>query len=104
MRKHTTIDLDAHLVGEAKAVLGTRTTSETVHAALAEVVRARRRLGILELRPALTLDDLAAMRDHRFAEDHAPYGSGVDAALEPGDGPEGTVDAERATESREGPG
>ena len=76
MRKHTTIDLDGDLVGEARAVLGTRTTTETVHAALADVVRRRRRLGILELRPALTLADLDAMRTHRFSEDPAPYGSG----------------------------
>ena len=80
MRKHTTIDLDPVLVGEAKVVLGTRTTSETVHAALAEVIRQRRRLAILELRPALTLADLAAMRAHRFAEDPAPNGLRDDAA------------------------
>lgn len=84
MRKHTTIDLDTELVGQARAALGTRTTSETVHAALAEVVRQRRRLGILELRPALTLADLDAMRAHRFAEDRAPYGDGENAG--PGEG------------------
>ena len=74
MKRHTTIDLDRDLVGEARAVLGTRTTTETVHAALADVVHRRRRLGILELRPALTLADLDAMRAHRFREDPAPYG------------------------------
>jgi hypothetical protein len=47
--------------------------TETVHAALAEVVRRRRRMAILELAPALTLADLDAMRAHRFAEDPAPY-------------------------------
>ena len=75
MRKHTTIDLDADLVGEARQVLGTTTTTDTIHAALAEVVRGRRRMAILELHPALTLADLDAMRAHRFAEDAAPYGS-----------------------------
>jgi Arc/MetJ family transcription regulator len=74
MRKHTTIDLDAELVREAAEVLGTTRTTDTVHAALAEVVRARRRLGLLELRPGLTLADLDAMRTHRFAEEPAPYG------------------------------
>jgi Arc/MetJ family transcription regulator len=74
MRRHTTIDLDAELVREAAEVLGTTRTTDTVHAALAEVIRARRRLGFLELRPALTLADLDAMRSHRFAEDPAPYG------------------------------
>jgi len=74
MRRHTTIDLDDELVGAARQVLGTRTTTETVHAALAEVVRRRRRLEILELRPAHTLADLAAMRAHRFAEEPVPFG------------------------------
>jgi Arc/MetJ family transcription regulator len=75
MRKHTTIDLDPDLVGQARELLGTTTTTETIHAALAEVVRGRRRLAILELQPALTLADLDAMRAHRFAEDPAPYGA-----------------------------
>ena len=77
MRKHTTIDLDRELVGEARQVLGTTTTTETIHAALAEVVRSRRRMAILELHPALTLADLDAMRAHRFAEDPAPYRTDV---------------------------
>ena len=74
MRKHTTIDLDRDLVAAAREVLGTTTATDTVHAALAEVVRSRKRLALLELNPALTLDDLGAMRAHRFAEDRAPYG------------------------------
>jgi Arc/MetJ family transcription regulator len=74
MRKHTTIDLDRELVAAARKVLGTTTTTETIHAALADVVRGRRRMAILDLHPALTLDDLHAMRAHRFAEDPAPYG------------------------------
>ena len=73
MRKHTTIDLDRELVGEARQVLGTTTTTETIHAALAEVVRGRRRMAILALHPALTLTDLDAMRAHRFAEDPAQH-------------------------------
>lgn len=77
MRKHTTIDLDRELVGEARQVLGTTTTTETIHAALAEVVRGRRRMAILALHPALTLTDLDAMRAHRFAEDPAPYRTDV---------------------------
>jgi Arc/MetJ family transcription regulator len=68
MRRHTTIDLDPDLVREAGEVLGTTRMTDTIHAALAEVVRRRQRLGILELRPALDLDDLDAMRSHRFAE------------------------------------
>jgi Arc/MetJ family transcription regulator len=75
MRKHTTIDLDVQLVNEARQVLGTTTTTETIHAALAELVRGRRRMRVLELHPALTLDDLDAMRAHRFGEEPAPYGT-----------------------------
>jgi Arc/MetJ family transcription regulator len=74
MRKHTTIDLDAELVREAAEVLGTTRTTDTVHAALAEVVRARRRLSFLDLRPTLTLADLDDLRSHRFAEEPGPYG------------------------------
>ena len=80
MRKHTTIDLDRELVAEARRVLGTSTATDTIHTALAEVVRSRRRMAILELHPALTLADLDAMRAHRFAEDTAPYD--IDVAAE----------------------
>ena len=75
MRKHTTMDLDAELVAAAASVLGTSKIVDTVHAALSEVVRARRRAGIVDFRPSLDLDDLDAMRAHRFAEARAPYGS-----------------------------
>jgi Arc/MetJ family transcription regulator len=73
MRRHTTIDLDRDLVDAARSILGTTTTTETIHAALAEIVRRRRRMAILELHPALTLADLDAMRSHRFAEAPEPY-------------------------------
>lgn len=75
MRKHTTIDLDPELVRQAGEVLGTRRTTDTIHAALADVVRRRRRMSILDLKPALDLTDLDAMRAHRFAEERAPYGT-----------------------------
>ena len=32
-------------------------------------------MDILGFRPALNLEDLDAMRAHRFAEDRSPYGS-----------------------------
>jgi Arc/MetJ family transcription regulator len=75
MRKHTTIDLDRELVQQAGEVLGTTRTTDTIHAALADVVRRRRRMTILDLRPGIDLSDLDAMRSHRFAEDRAPYGT-----------------------------
>lgn len=73
MRKHTTIDLDIDLVRAAASVLGTTRTTDTVHAALDEVVRRRQRMSILEFRPALDLGDLDAMRGHRFAESQERY-------------------------------
>jgi Arc/MetJ family transcription regulator len=68
MRRHTTIDIDMDLVREAGVALGTTRMTETVHAALEEVVRRRRLATLLEFQPALDLDDLRAMRGHRFAE------------------------------------
>lgn len=73
MRKHTTIDLDMHLLGEASAVLETKQINETIHAALREVVAARRRLQLLELRPDLTLEDLAADRQGRYERSSTPF-------------------------------
>lgn len=68
MRKHTTIDLDMVLVGEAAIALETKRVSETVHAALREVVDARRRLKLLDLDPDLTLEGLEVDRRGRFGE------------------------------------
>jgi Arc/MetJ family transcription regulator len=42
-RTHTTLDLDRDLLREAAEALGTSRTTETVHAALREVVARRRR-------------------------------------------------------------
>lgn len=42
-KTHTTLDLDRDLLRDAAEVLGTRRTTETVHAALREVVARRRR-------------------------------------------------------------
>jgi Arc/MetJ family transcription regulator len=74
MRRHTTIDIDMDLVREAGVALGTTRMTETVHAALQQVVRQRRLLTLLDFRPALDLDDLRAMRAHRFSERPEPYG------------------------------
>ena len=81
MRRHTTIDIDMDLVREASAALGTTRMTETVHAALEQVVRRRRLLELLEFRPALDLDDLRAMRAHRFAERPEPYGEDEGPAM-----------------------
>jgi Arc/MetJ family transcription regulator len=42
-KTHTTLDLDRTLLAAAAEVLGTKKTTETVHAALREVVARRRR-------------------------------------------------------------
>jgi len=60
------MDLDQELVRDAAAALGTRRTVETVHAALSEVVRAHRRLRLLELGADLSLQDLEVIRAPRF--------------------------------------
>jgi Arc/MetJ family transcription regulator len=65
MRKHTTIDLDMELLGQASVALETKQINETIHAALREVVAARRRRRLLDLRPDLTLDSLAEDRRGR---------------------------------------
>lgn len=63
MRKHTTIDLDLELVRDAAAVLGTTRTTDTVHAALAEVVARQRRAALARMDlPDLTPDAVEAMR------------------------------------------
>ena len=73
MRRHTTIDLDMELVRRAGEALGTSRITETVHAALDEVVRRRIRMGLSDLDPAIDLADLESMRGHRFAERPASY-------------------------------
>ncbi len=73
MRKHTTIDLDQELVREAASVLGTTRTTDTVHAALSDVIRRSRRQDLFEVPNDLDLDALATIRSHRFAETPAGY-------------------------------
>jgi Arc/MetJ family transcription regulator len=79
MRKHTTIDLDQELVREAASVLGTTRTTDTVHAALSDVVRRRHREGLFEVSTDLDLEALDEIRSHRFSERTAPYGDRRDA-------------------------
>jgi Arc/MetJ family transcription regulator len=82
MRKHTTIDLDQDLVREAATVLGTTRTTDTVHAALSDVVRRRRREEILELPNDLDLRTLDEIRSHRFAERRARFGDAEPPAVD----------------------
>ena len=69
MRRHTTLDLDQGLLRDAAVALGTTRTTETVHAALSDVVARWRRAMLARLDfPDLTPDAVAAMRAPRHAE------------------------------------
>jgi Arc/MetJ family transcription regulator len=69
MKKRTSLNLDVDLVAEAREVLGTNGTTETVHRALAEVVRTEhlRRLAE-ETFEDLTPEALAKLRRWRTAD------------------------------------
>ena len=63
-RRKTSFEIDTAKVSAAKEVLGTKTLTDTVDAALSEVVKLRQRKTLVELlfRPgALALDDPEAM-------------------------------------------
>jgi hypothetical protein len=63
-KRKTSFEIDSTKVDAAKEVLGTKTLTETVDAALSEVVKLRQRKTLVELlfRPgALELDDPEAM-------------------------------------------
>jgi len=63
-RRKTSFEIDTAKVAAAKKILGTKTLTETVDAALSEIVRTRQREALVELlfRPgALELDDDEAM-------------------------------------------
>jgi uncharacterized protein (DUF1778 family) len=67
-KTHTTLDLDRDLLDQAAEVLGTTRTTDTVHAALREVI-ARRRRSWLARRDFSELEtllpDIRATRDGR---------------------------------------
>jgi Arc/MetJ family transcription regulator len=66
MVRRTTINLDSELVADAREVLKTKNTTDTVHDALRDVIRRDRlrRLGEWDL-GGLTLEDLKEMRRPR---------------------------------------
>jgi Arc/MetJ family transcription regulator len=66
MVKRTTINLDSELVAQAREALQARNTTDTVHAALREVVRRDRLRRLAEWDfGGMTLDDLREMRRPR---------------------------------------
>jgi Arc/MetJ family transcription regulator len=63
MKKHTTLNIDLELVSEAREALGTRGTTDTVHAALEDVVRRNRRRRLLSYDlPDLTPQSVEELR------------------------------------------
>lgn len=71
MIKRTNINLDVQLVSDAAALLGTKRTTDTVHAAMRDVVtrERRRRLVGRDLFDDIGLEDLDAMRRPRPAHE-----------------------------------
>jgi Arc/MetJ family transcription regulator len=77
MVRRTTINLDSELVAEARDVLKTRNTTDTVHDALRDVARRERlkRLTEWELE-GLTLEGIKEMRRSRM--ETKPWGGFVE--------------------------
>lgn len=73
MIKRTSLNLDLDLVAQARDVLDTRTTTETIHRALDEVIRREglKRLAQWDL-GGMTLEDLERMRQPRFPAEEWP--------------------------------
>lgn len=72
MIKRTSLNLDLDLVAQAREVLETRTNTETIHRALAEVVRRDELRKLAEWRPEMTLEELIELRQPRFPASEWP--------------------------------
>jgi Arc/MetJ family transcription regulator len=66
MIKRTSLNLDLELVAKARDVLDTRTTTETVHRALDEVLRQDALKRLLDGRTEVTLDAITRLRGDWF--------------------------------------
>jgi hypothetical protein len=62
MVKRTSLNLDLDLLNDAKEVLDTRETTETIHRALAEVVRQARLRSLSARRFDMTNEELERLR------------------------------------------
>lgn len=74
MVRRTTINLDPELVAQAREVLDTKNTTDTVHDALREVVRRERLRRLAERKWGMSLEGLAEMRRPRV--ETRPWGQG----------------------------
>jgi hypothetical protein len=68
MTKRTSINLNVELVDEAKVVLETTETTETIHRALSEVVRNAHRQRLAGRRFDLGPDELQKLREPRLGD------------------------------------
>jgi Arc/MetJ family transcription regulator len=62
MIKRTSLNLDLDLVAQARDVLETRTTTETIHRALEEIIRREALERLAAWRPDYTLEELQQLR------------------------------------------
>lgn len=76
VRKRTNMNIDMELVEKVAAILGTKTTTATVHAAMDEVVK-------LQLRLSLAEDDLPGLTPEAMAEMDRPDHDLTDVDLFP---------------------
>jgi Arc/MetJ family transcription regulator len=76
MVRRTTINLDSELVAQAREVLNTRNTTDTVHDALRAVIRRERLRRLAQRDWGMTLDDLQEMRRSRV--ETKPWGAGAE--------------------------
>ena len=65
MIRRTSLNLDFDLVAQAREVLSTRGTTETIHRALADVVQRDALRELADWRPDLTLEELEELRSPR---------------------------------------
>lgn len=71
MIKRTSLNLDFDLVAQARDVLSTRGTTDTIHRALEEIVRREALSELADWRPDLTLEELEELRTPRGARGRA---------------------------------
>ena len=69
MIKRTSLNIDFDLVAQAREILETNGTTDTVHRALEEVIRRDALKRLAEWRPDMSLEDLERIRQPRFTGD-----------------------------------
>ena len=91
MAKRTTINLDMELIAQAREVLEAGNTTDTVHAALRDVVRRDRLRRLSQRKWDFTLEDLKEMRRSRI--ETKPWGKLLEESGDPQPSPSRTNDA-----------